>query len=168
MPFRWLFLLAAVAALPSWAQEKLYVQVPAAYDPQAWAVRQVKDQCALAAMVGNQVFSQVQRGMPQAAAIETPADASGARVLRLTIVNIFGIGGGGWTGPKALTMRAELVRGAEVLGTFERREESRGGILGPVTGTCGIFEGIAETLGQEIARWLPGVSAGRSEPEKKP
>lgn len=158
-----LLLVLLLATQVASAQERIFVQVPAAYDPNAWAARQIRDQCGLANLVGNQVLAQMQKRLPQASAAPERVEGD-ARVVRLTILSIFGIGGGGWTGPKGLTVRAELARGGEILGFTERREESRGGILGPVTGTCGIFEGIAETLGGEISEWVVGLSA----PQKKP
>jgi hypothetical protein len=150
--------LALACAGPTLAQDKLYVQFPATYDPGAYAVRQVKERCQLADIVANQVLGQAQKRMPHAAAAPQSPEA-GARVVRLTILEVYGIGGGGWTGPKALRVRADLARGAQLLGSFEHREDSRGGILGPFMGTCDIFEGIAETLGEHIAEWLAGQAA---------
>jgi len=38
---------------------------------------------------------------------------------------------------------------------------SRGGVLGGVSGTCPIFERIAEALGKDVAPWLPIALAAR-------
>jgi hypothetical protein len=156
------FCLLFLAARACCAQEKLLVELPAAFDPGASTVRRVKDQCALPTVVGDKAFEQIQRRIPGAISVARPVEAGDAKFVRLTIVRVDGIGGGGWTGPKELTVRADLIRGTEVLATIERNEESRGGILGPVTGTCGIFEGIAETLGGAIAEWLAGQATVRT------
>jgi len=41
--------------------------------------------------------------------IEAGDDSAGDQVLRLQITHVLGVGGGAWSGPKAITVIAELL-----------------------------------------------------------
>lgn len=82
------------------------------------------------------------------------------KVLKLTILSVQGIGGGGWTGSKGITVRADLVQDGRTIQTLTRKERSRGGLFGPVMGTCAILDEVSESLGQYFATWLAKLDAG--------
>lgn len=145
-----MMLLSALAQ----AKETLRVQVPAAFDEQTPIEPSVKEQCAVDRILGNHVFQKVADKYPGTLQVTDPAKMEKGKVLKLTVLSVQGIGGGGWTGPKAVTVRADLVQDGEVVQTVVKREHSRGGVFGGMRGTCSILEIVAESLGRQVATWL--------------
>ena len=147
---------ASMVLLSSLAQAKeiLRVQVPAAFDEQTPIEPSVKEQCAVDRILGNHVFQKVADKYPGTLQVTDPAKMEKGKVLKLTVLSVQGIGGGGWTGPKAVTVRADLVQDGEVVQTVVKREHSRGGVFGGMRGTCSILEIVAESLGRQVATWL--------------
>lgn len=155
------FVLAAGLPLAASA-EGLLVQVPAVLDPSAPIANRVQMECAVPQLVGNHVLSQVaQRQQGARAAAEAPA-GSADPMLKLTLLSVYGVGGGGWSGSKSATLRAELVDNGKSIATNVVTRHSRGGVLGGVSGTCAIFERIAEALGRDVASWVPIAMAARA------
>jgi hypothetical protein len=99
----------------------------------------------------------VKAGYPCAAATSDPAKAGPARILQLTIVKVRGFAGGIWSGSKGMTIRADLMQGAKVVASKAFARDTGGGMLGKFKGTCDLFERIADTLGRDVAKWLPGA-----------
>lgn len=79
---------------------------------------------------------------------------SGADVLKIQIIKVLAPKGGGWSGPKFLTVKGSLKRRGSVIGSFTGKRTSMGGAFGVFKGTCGILGRCARTLGQDIAQWL--------------
>jgi len=61
---------------------------------------------------------------------------------------------GAWTGPKAMTVRADLFKNHKLIKSTVVQRHSMGGPLGGLRGTCAIMERIAVTLGEDISIWL--------------
>ncbi|ASU38464.1 hypothetical protein hmeg3_09240 [Herbaspirillum sp. meg3] len=166
-------LIVTMLSLSSLAQAKeaLRVQVPAVFDEQTPIEPSVKAECAVDRILGNHVFQKVADKYPGTLQVTDPAKMEKGRVLKLTVLSVQGIGGGGWTGPKAVTVRADLVQDGEVVQTVVKREHSRGGVFGGMRGTCSILEIVAESLGRQIATWLVSQdssgSTGQSVPAAK-
>jgi hypothetical protein len=158
---------AVCATPPARADETFLVQSPAVYAPSATVSAPVKAECAPDIRLGNDVFESVSERFPGSLRIGDPAQAGDRKVLTLTIASAVGFGGGGWSGAKGMTVRANLVEKGRVLGTFYRQRTSKGGILGGVTGTCAIFGKITATLGKDIALWL-ATTAKLDAPEEAP
>lgn len=159
-----LLALAVTATSLAHAQEKLLVQVPAVYDAQAAVAQRIRDECALESLIGNHVFERVSEKFPASLQIKDPAAAGSGKVLHLTILSAHGAGGGSWSGPKSITMRADLVQDGKVLQTTVKRRSSSGGVLGGFKGTCDILERDAQALGKDIAHWLGRSAPAHSEP----
>jgi len=143
--------------------EVFRVQVPAQYTDNAPVVESVRDQCAVEDMVGNYVFRHVSRKYPDALQVSDPAELDKGRVLKLTILSVQGVGGGGWSGSKAILVRGDLMQDGQVVRTSVQRDHSRGGMLGGMRGTCAILEIVAESLGKQFTAWL-GVMEGALPP----
>jgi hypothetical protein len=155
------FVLAAGLPVAASA-DGLLVQVPAVLDPSAPIANRVQMECAVPQLVGNHVLSHVaQRQSNVRAAAEVQA-GSPDPMLKLTLLSVHGVGGGGWSGPKSATLRAELVDNGRSIATNVVSRSSRGGVLGGVSGTCAIFERIAEALGRDVAVWVPIAMAARA------
>ena len=141
------------------AKDALRVQVPAAFAEQTPIEQRVKEECAVDSVLGNHVFQKIADKYPGTLQVSDPAKMEKGRVLKLTILSVQGIGGGGWTGAKAVTVRADLLQDGEVVQTAVKREHSRGGMLGGMRGTCSILEIVAESLGRQFATWLVKLDA---------
>ena len=154
----------SAAAIPALAgQGPVVVQVPATMETDL-ANSKIGVECRLGRLLGShvsQAMSSAHFDVTEAATVD--AVPGGSRGLRLSIVSAFGLGGGGWSGGKTATLRAELVEGDKVIAarTFERG--SHGGFWGGFKGTCGIFERIGQAFGRDVVRF---VQRPLSEPSK--
>lgn len=79
---------------------------------------------------------------------------SGADVLKVQIIKVLAPKGGGWSGPKFLTVKGSLKRSGALIGSFSGKRTSMGGAFGVFKGTCDILGRCTKTLGQDIALWL--------------
>lgn len=151
-------LLGTLTLLPAagFASERLFVQVPAILDPAAPIAAAVKRECGVESLVGNHALKSI------GSARSTDTDQVGAnKLLKLTILSVHGAGGGGWSGPKSMTVRADLLQGGQVVRTTVLQRSSTGGVFGGMSGTCAIMERIAVALGKDVSVWLsmPAVQA---------
>lgn len=146
----------------SHAAEKFYVQVPAVLDPSAPIVNAVKNECGLELLIGNYVFQRVNERMGGADPLQDIAKAGQNKVLQLTIISVQGVGGGAWSGGKAISLRAQIVQNGQTLNTVVFRRNSRGGVFGGMQGTCTIMEHIVTFLAKDVAAWVPGALSGNA------
>jgi hypothetical protein len=133
----------------------LLVQVPAVLDSAAPITSHVRSDCAVPELVGKHVLSHVAQRLPDARAAAAPQAGSTEAMLKLTLLGVYGAGGGSWSGAKSVALKAELVDNGQAVAATVLQQRSRGGVLGGVSGTCPIFERIAEALGRDVAAWLP-------------
>ena len=156
-----LVLLLSVVALciaqASSADEKIIV-VPAILDANAPIAVSVQAECSVETSVGNQIFQNVQERIPGAEQSQNPGQAGPTSVvLKVTILSVRGVGGGGWSGSKSIAICVDLLRNAQVIETKTLTRNSRGGVWGGMSGTCAIMDRIAAALGRDVADWLPGA-----------
>lgn len=147
--------LLLAAAFGAHAQDRLLVQVPALLDPNAPITESVRRDCAVEVKVGEHVFAKVSEKIPGAVPLADPRKAGSDRLLKLTIVNVTGVGGGAWSGSKSITVRADLEQNSKVHATKMLTRQSGGGAFGGMKGTCSIMERIAAALGNDVAAWVP-------------
>jgi len=76
------------------------------------------------------------------------------KVLQLEFSNIYGHGGGAWSGAKSVTVQGTLKENGKTIGTFVGTRFSGGGAFGGFKSTCDILGRCVKTLGDDIARWL--------------
>ena len=158
MNFRTLLLsVCLLLPLAAAAGEAIHVQVPATLAPDAPITAAARRECDIPMLVGLHALQQLgeRSGLP-AVRLEA-AEPAGERVLRLTVLSAYGVGGGGWSGPKSVMVRAQLVEDGKVLADRTLNRSSSGGVWGGVSGTCAIFERIAVALGKDVAGWLPSA-----------
>jgi hypothetical protein len=74
------------------------------------------------------------------------------RKLNLKVSNIHVLGGGGWTGPKWISMQGDLTDGGLLAASFEIKYL----IKSAKFTACGVLEAGSESLSEEIALWLKG------------
>jgi len=159
---RWALALALGVGLAqhSQAQEKILVQVPAVLDAGSGVGDAIKRDCALESLMGSHAFESVSKKFPGSARVEK-ADGEQGKVLRLTITSVVGAGGGAWSGPKTMTVRADLLESGKVIASTVKSRSSGGGAFGGMKGTCQIFERVMKTLGADVAAWLPSALKGQ-------
>lgn len=137
------------------ATQAVVLETPVTYAPGSEVVQQVKNEChiedMLATRVGD-VLRKRNKGGPGTVAVG--ADTSGSQVLRLQISHVFGIGGGAWTGPKAITVNAELLEDGKVVRNTKVNRWSIGGFWGAFKGTCSILDRSAIVIAKDMARWV--------------
>jgi len=136
----------------------LYVLTPAILDRGAPIAQSVGAECELQEVMGQQAYkyvnAKVRRTVTQ---VRDVKQAGEAKVVTVTILSAQGVGGGGWSGGKTLTVRADITQAGELVASKIFITNSRGGIAGAVSGTCWIFERIARVTADRMARWIPGA-----------
>ena len=81
-------------------------------------------------------------------------DSAGDKVLRVQISHVLGVGGGAWSGPKAITVLAELIDGGKVTHTTKINQWTTGGMFGGFKGTCDILERSANAITKDLNKWV--------------
>jgi hypothetical protein len=151
---RCIFAFILLSASVVHAQEKLLVQVPAVYDTNVVGGHKIKAECGLENLLGNHVYERVSQKFPGSLQVKDSDPAGSDKVLRLTILSVHGVGGGSWSGPKSMTIRADLAQNGKVVQSTVKSRSSRGGPFGGFKGTCDIFERNVQTLAKDVALWL--------------
>lgn len=138
------------------AQEKLLIQ-PTQFASGVSVVDSVKRECELEEKIDEWVYESVSKKFPGAARLEKGRSAGDDKVLKVTITNVYGAGGGAYSGPKSMAVQVELVQGGKVIASTSKNRSSGGGAFGGMKGTCAIFGRVAKALGADVAAWLPGA-----------
>lgn len=116
----------------------------------------VRAECGLE----RRIPEQIARNSPIPVALAVTPD--GPTTLHTTVTYILGHGGGGFSGPKSITIHGELVQGGAVVASFDaRRTTMRGG------GTCDQLRVVADAIGKDVRPWLaaPTLNAKLGEAE---
>lgn len=160
----YLFLLISALAVTqsASADDRLYVQVPAIIGQYTSMSSAVKRECEVETNLGKHVLSAISRSNPQVQSVTEPEQAGDVNLVQVTIVFVDGYGGGGWSGSKAMTIRADLRKSGVTIGTTILKRSSRGGVFGPVSGTCAILDRVGEGLGKDVANWVTRGAAKRT------
>ena len=132
---------------------------PITYHPNASVEERVKSECQIEAMLAEQVSTQLKRlYRTDNALLEKGGNPAGSPVLRLQITYVLGVGGGAWTGPKAITISAELLGDDGQIRRTKINRWSVGGAFGGFRGTCSILSRCAVSIGKDLARWVKDPS----------
>ena len=131
------------------AAQPVSLLTPVTYEYDTSVLHKTKESCKLEDKLAGDLGGELQKRAGQPRTTSTTAGV----VVRVTITGSGGIGGGGWTGSKSLTVRAEELKDGEVVRSRSFVRKSRGGFAGPFEGTCAILEGISETLAKDIVDW---------------
>jgi hypothetical protein len=137
------------AAAGAHAGEPISLLVPVTYADYAGVLLKNRKVCALDEELAKDIGAEIEH---RAQRPGTTQSAAGP-VLKVAIVGSDGIGGGGWTGPKSLSVRAELVAGDTVLGTKTVTRRGRSGLAGAFEGTCGILRDLSADIARDIVAW---------------
>jgi len=151
-----LAVIASLAAGAAGAQEKFLIQLPVKVEAGGTNVDRIKSECKIDTVLGNQMLTKVASQYPGSGTLEGDAAApADAKVLRLTIISVFGLGGGAFSGTKQMGVRVDIVADKKVLATTVRERQSMGGAAGIFGGgTCAAFNKIADVLASDITAWI--------------
>ena len=131
------------------------LEVPVTYHPNADVVPKVKEECQIENLLANRVGAMMAKinktgNGTTPAGVELPDSA----LLRLQITHVLGVGGGAWSGPKAITVTAELLENGKLMRQTKINRWSVGGVWGAFRGTCSILDRSAIAIAKDMARWV--------------
>ena len=138
----------------------LALETPVTYAQGASVVETVRRECGVEGLLERDVNKALAKANGTA---EAPADAPR---IRLQINDVFGVGGGAWSGPKSVSITASLVEGGKVTQTTQLRRTTTGGAFGGFKGTCAILERCTTALGTDVVRWAANPTA--VDPKREP
>lgn len=150
---------------PASADHPLYIQVPAVLDATAPIPPAVKNECGIEMLLGNHVFAAVGRRDSAVKLASSQAQAGESRYLQLTVLSVHGFGGGAWSGPKSMTIRADLKQGESTVRSTVLSRSSTGGAFAAFKGTCEILDRAAIALGKDVAKWVAQSDGAPSNPD---
>lgn len=113
----------------------------------------VREQCLLPEKLSGFIRDNAQNQYDNVI-VDASRVPAGADVLKVQIIKVLAPKGGGWSGPKFLTVKGSLKRSGALIGSFSGKRTSMGGAFGVFKGTCDILGRCTKTLGQDIALWL--------------
>ena len=135
------------------------LEVPVTYHPNAGVVAAVKQECQIETMLSTRVGTMLGKlNKTGDGTIAVGLEAPDSAVLRLQITHILGVGGGAWTGPKAITLTAELLEGGKTVRQTKINRWSVGGVFGAFKSTCTILERSADAITKDLSRWVQNPS----------
>lgn len=133
----------------------LNVQTPAVLSQEIHIPGSIKAQCKVAELVGDQVFESVSNVYGRTKRVASDANLADELLLKSTITLVWGASyGGGWTGPRHISVTLELIKGGKVLQTTTSKRTSNGGVWGAFKSTCGIMDRLAKEVGEDAADWI--------------
>jgi hypothetical protein len=153
--FAFAALLAACAA--AHAADGVKLLTPVSYASDSAVVPKVREACKLEQRLAEDVGSQL------AGTTETTQ----GDVVRVSIVDVMGVGGGGWTGPKAVSIRVDLLKDGQVARSTHLTRTTTGGAFGGFMGTCSMLERDTKVLGKDVASWVASGADGGSKTDGK-
>lgn len=161
--------LAAICSAPAFGAnvpataEPVSILSPAAYASEAPAPDWIRQECHLEQRVVDDLHATLENRGMGGAVVERAGDGL---VLKLTIERVIGQRGGGWSGPKTLTLGVALLRAGIVERTTSQSIAAKS--INPLAGTCASFERASSKLSGLIARWVqpdkPSGNAAASAP----
>jgi hypothetical protein len=147
----------ALAALSTscMAGNVLNVQTPAVLPESTSIPGGIKAQCKVPQLVADQVFASVRKVYDRTSQVDGSVNLADGLLLKTTITSVWGASvGGGWTGPRHLSVTLDLIKDGKVLQTTTSKRTSNGGVWGPFKSTCGIMNRLAKEVGEDAADWI--------------
>ena len=152
--FAFAVLLAASAAAHA---DGVKLLTPVSYAAESSVVPKVREACKLEERLTEDVGSQ----------LAGTTDSTQGDVVRVSIVDVMGVGGGGWTGPKAISIRVELLKDGKLERSTHLTRTTSGGAFGGFKGTCSMLERDSSVLGKDVAKWVASSAYGTGEDAPK-
>lgn len=163
--------LCGAGACAAGSPRPVLLETPVTYHPNADVSEKIRQECKIEDMLTQRVVPALARGnkgrdgtIPAGTA---PGDAS---VLRLQITYVLGVGGGAWSGPKAITVAAELLDDGKVVRQTKINRWTTGGMFGGFKGTCALLDRSAAAIGKDLGLWVrdPSYKVAEDAEPKQP
>ena len=146
-----LMIISFAFALPLLAQaETITISKSIPFAEDSGASDAVKAECKFETRVPEYIKKEAKRDIDVVLS-KDPLDAAEGKVLFLEVSNMFGLGGGAYSGSKSAIVSGELKENGDVVGSVQVRRRS---IMGMMPGTCSIMKRIAKKIGKDYAEWL--------------
>jgi hypothetical protein len=143
-------LLAACAAAHA---DGVKLLTPVSYAAESSVVPKVREACKIEARLASDVGE----------ALGGTTDSTQGEVVRVSIVDVMGVGGGAWSGPKAISLKVELLKDGKVERSTHLTRTTTGGAFGGFKGTCSMLERDSSVLGKDVAKWVASSAYGTGE-----
>ncbi|PMS21219.1 hypothetical protein C0Z18_08570 [Trinickia dabaoshanensis] len=153
---RLLLIALCLASTSIFARERRQVllETPITYASGAEVVEHVKDECRVDDILTRRVGEALRRlNRTDEGTIPANTPPGDAEILRLEITYVMGVGGGAWTGPKAISVSADLIDNGKVVRHTKFKRWSVGGVWGAFKGTCSILDRTAVIISKDLRRW---------------
>jgi len=138
--------LLAISA-SAWA-DGVQLLAPVTYAADSAVVPKVREACRLEDRLATDVGG----------ALSGSTTSTSGEVVKVSIVDVMGLGGGGWTGPKAISIRVDLMKDGKIERSTHLTRTTTGGVFGGFKGTCSMLERDSATLGKDVAKWVASES----------
>ena len=146
-----LMIISFAFALPLLAQaETITISKSIPFAEDSGASDAVKEECKFETRLPEYIKKEAKRDFDVVLS-KDPLDAAEGKVLFLEVSNMFGLGGGAYSGSKSAIVSGELKENGDVVGSVQVRRRS---IMGMMPGTCSIMKRIAKKIGKDFAGWL--------------
>lgn len=136
--------------------ETLTVSKSIPFAEDSGASEDIKNECKFETRLPEYVKKEAKRTFDIVLSTDPLEDAEG-KTLSLIVTNMYGLGGGAYSGSKSAIVSGELKEGGEVIASMRLRRHS---IMGMTPGTCSIMKRIAKKMGEDIAEWLEEPTMG--------
>ncbi len=141
----------------------IQIQLPVLFASEASFVDHVRKECGIDRVLSDYVLKEARDKIADVKSVTEVTRAANEPYVRVTVNNVIGVGGGGWSGPKIMSIRADLLENGRVVATKNFRDSGRGG---PFSGTCRILTNLAENLANDMTDWLTEVADLDPPPER--
>lgn len=141
------------------------LETPMHYTDDASVDPTIKADCQIEEMVARDVGKQLAEENKGEGTIDAKADQSNKTVLHLGISYVMGANGGGWTGPKAITVKPRLVENGKVIREGRMTRWSTGGVFAAFKGTCSILRRCSKQIAEDMVDWINDPNYDQDEKE---
>lgn len=114
----------------------------------------VQAECQLPEKVSQSVKEYAGKEFDEVKMVDKVSAKTPGNALAMQIVEVQGVSGGAWTGPKAVVVEGKLYRNGKVAGSFKATRFSGGGAFGAYKNTCSILSRCTKAIGKDVAGWL--------------
>ncbi|WOB09091.1 hypothetical protein [Piscinibacter gummiphilus] len=137
------------------AMAGVQIQSPVLFASEASFVDHVRKECGIDRVLSDYMLKEAQEKIADVKTATEVTRVAAEPYVRITVTNVIGVGGGGWSGPKIMSIRADLLENGRIVASKSFRDSGRGG---PFSGTCRILTNLAENLANDMTDWLIEVA----------
>ena len=137
--------------------------IPVTYDPLASVPEKVREECRLDYQLQSEISNALVRYFKSGSGTTTSTDG---QVVRVSITYVLGPAAGAFSGPKSITILAELLNNGKVERSAKLHRTSVS--VNIFKGTCSILDKDARVLGKDVVKWIENPSYGTQDDAMPP